>query len=68
MNYCGSCVGERWWDWGAKSKAVPHGGLCRSDRERKERDKTRVCGNKKTGDMKEEQEQERGTVTKDGKA
>lgn len=53
---------------GAKSEAVPHGGLCRSDRERKERDKTRVCGNKKTGDMKEEQEQERGTVTKDGKA
>lgn len=51
---------------GAKSKAVPHSGLCRSDRERKERDKTRVCGNKKTGDMKEEQE--RGTVTKDGKA
>lgn len=54
----------------AESEAMPQHGLRCSDRERKGQDKKRVHRAKKKtpADMKEAREQERQTLTKDGKA
>lgn len=47
---------------------MPQCSLWCTNGERKGKDKKRDHGNKKTVDMKEAREQERGTLTKDGKA
>lgn len=54
--------------WEIAEWGLPQCSLWCTNGERKGQDKKRVHGNKKTVDMKEAREQERGTLTKDGKA